>query len=72
MTMLQFAEKIRALCGSASPIVRAPLPQDDPKLRRPDIAKARALLGWAPAMDLDEGLRRTIDYFRSLIQQGKL
>ena len=66
MTVLAFAEKIRALCGSASEIIHKPLPEDDPKVRRPNIEKAGALLGWKPEMDLDKGLALTIDYFKSL------
>jgi dTDP-glucose 4,6-dehydratase len=66
MTILEFAERIRALIGSASPIERRPLPEDDPKTRQPDITRARALLGWEPRVPLETGLARTIDYFRSL------
>jgi len=67
MTILQFAERIRALVGSASPIDFRPLPEDDPKTRQPDITKARRILGWEPAVELDLGLGRTIDYFRSIL-----
>ena len=67
MTILQFAERIRALVGSRSPIDFRPLPEDDPKTRQPDITKARRLLGWEPKVDLDLGLGRTIDYFRSIL-----
>ncbi|PWC48053.1 UDP-glucuronic acid decarboxylase family protein (plasmid) [Azospirillum melinis] len=63
-TMLELAEKVIRLTRSASTIEHMPLPQDDPKQRRPDIAKARALLDWEPAVPLDEGLDRTIAYFR--------
>ncbi|PGH59347.1 NAD-dependent dehydratase [Azospirillum palustre] len=63
-TMLELAEKVIRLTGSASTIEHMPLPQDDPKQRRPDIAKARALMQWEPAVPLDEGLDRTIAYFR--------
>ncbi|GMU66190.1 MAG: epimerase [Acidobacteriota bacterium] len=66
MTILQFAERIKALTGSSSPIDFRPLPEDDPKTRQPDIGKARAILGWEPKVPLDEGLGRTIEYFRSL------
>jgi len=72
MTVLAFAETIRTLCGSSSPIVHKPLPVDDPKVRQPDITKARALLKWAPRMDLNAGLQKTIDYFRSLLREGKI
>ncbi len=67
MTILQFAERIRALVGSASPIDFRPLPEDDPKTRQPDITKARRILGWEPTVELDLGLGRTIDYFRSIL-----
>ena len=67
MTILQFAERIRALVGSSSPIDFRPLPEDDPKTRQPDITKARRVLGWEPKVDLDLGLGRTIDYFRSIL-----
>ncbi len=67
MTILQFAERIRALVGSSSPIDFRPLPEDDPKTRQPDITKARRVLGWEPKVALDLGLGRTIDYFRSIL-----
>ncbi len=67
MTILQFAERIRTLVGSSSPIDFRPLPEDDPKTRQPDITKARRVLGWEPKVDLDLGLGRTIDYFRSIL-----
>jgi len=63
MTVLEFAQEILRLTGSRSRIVRRPLPKDDPKQRRPDISRARKLLGWEPKVPLDQGLRRTIDYF---------
>ncbi|MBP2303236.1 UDP-glucuronic acid decarboxylase family protein [Azospirillum picis] len=63
-TMLELAEKVIRLTGSASRIAHKPLPQDDPKQRQPDISKARALMGWEPTVPLDEGLARTIAYFR--------
>ena len=66
LSVLKFAERIRALTGSRSEIVFKPLPVDDPKVRQPDITRAREKLGWAPRVDLEEGLRRTIDYFRTL------
>lgn len=65
MTMLEFAERIKRLTGSSSKIVFHPLPEDDPKRRRPDISKARAVLGWEPKVSLEEGLHETVAYFRS-------
>ncbi len=64
MTILEFAERIRRLTGSQSPIEFRPLPEDDPKQRCPDIAKARAALGWEPRVALEDGLRLTVEYFR--------
>ena len=65
-TMLQFAEEILKATGSKSTIIHLPLPTaDDPKQRRPDIAKARALLGWEPVVTLEEGLKDTIAYFQT-------
>ncbi len=66
MTILEFAEHIRALTGSRSRLVFQPLPEDDPKKRRPDIDRARATLGWEPRVELDDGLRQTIEYFRGV------
>ncbi len=64
MTVLQFAEEIKRLTGTKAPIVFKPLPEDDPKIRRPDISKAKTLFGWEPRVPLQEGLQRTIDYFK--------
>jgi dTDP-glucose 4,6-dehydratase len=73
MTILQFAETIRAAVGSASPIVFKPLPVDDPQTRQPDITLARERLGWEPKVSLEEGLESTVAYFRSvLVEQGAL
>lgn len=69
MTILQFAERIKALTGSDSPIVFEPLPEDDPKTRQPDITLARTLLGWEPKVALDPGLERTIAYFRGALDR---
>jgi UDP-glucuronate decarboxylase len=65
-TMLELAEKIIALTGSASQIVHLPLPQDDPRQRRPDISMAKDLLKWEPSVPVDLGLTKTIEYFRGL------
>lgn len=65
LTVLQFAETVIRLTGSKSEIVYRPMPVDDPRQRRPDITKARALLGWEPKVELEEGLRTTIEYFKS-------
>jgi len=65
MTILQFAEAVRKAAGGGGQIVHRPLPQGDPKQRRPDITRARTLLGWAPAVPLEEGLRETIEWFRA-------
>ena len=64
ITILEFAERIRTLLGSSVPIIFEPLPQDDPKQRCPDISKARRLLGWEPKVNLEEGLRRTLEFFQ--------
>lgn len=66
-TMLQFAEEIIKATGSKSKIVHKPLPQDDPKQRRPDITKAKKLLKWEPKVQLAEGLVQTIEYFRGKV-----
>jgi dTDP-glucose 4,6-dehydratase len=64
ITLLEFAQRVRAHFPKAGPIVFEPLPQDDPKRRCPDIRKAKRLLGWEPKVPLAEGLRRTIEYFQ--------
>ncbi|MCG3170471.1 MAG: UDP-glucose 4-epimerase [Pseudomonadales bacterium] len=64
-TILEIAETVLRLTGSASRIVFRPLPVDDPRQRQPDIARARELLGWEPRTVLEDGLRKTIDYFRN-------
>ena len=66
MTILEFAGHIRRMTGSKSEIVHQSLPEDDPKRRQPDIAKARAILGWEPRVTLEEGLRQTVAYFRGI------
>jgi len=64
MTIKQFAEEIIRITGTASRIGHRPLPVDDPKVRQPDITRARTVLQWEPRVDFDEGIRKTIDYFR--------
>jgi nucleoside-diphosphate-sugar epimerase len=64
-TILEFAERVIALTGSSSDIIHRPLPTDDPTRRRPDITKARRLLEWEPEVSLDDGLTRTLAYFRA-------
>ncbi len=64
ITILEFAERIRALTGSTVPIIFKPLPQDDPRQRCPDISKARRILHWEPKVNLEEGLPLTLEFFR--------
>jgi len=72
ITILEFAERVKALTGSASPIVFKPLPQDDPKQRCPDISKAKRLLGWEPKVGLAEGLPPTLDFLRRQLAERKV
>ncbi len=69
-TMLELAQAVIAQTGSGSQLVFRPLPSDDPKQRQPDITLAREKLGWMPQVQLPEGLQKTIEYFRGLIEQG--
>ena len=64
ITILQFAEKINELTGNTAGIQFKPLPKDDPKQRQPNIDKARRILGWDPKVNLDEGMERTIGWFK--------
>jgi dTDP-glucose 4,6-dehydratase len=66
-TVRQLAEMVVKLTGTKSSLVHQPLPEDDPKVRQPDISRAKALLDWTPRVDILEGLRRTIEYFRGLM-----
>src|SRR5689334_10483198 len=66
MTILEFAEQVRESMGSTAAIVHKPLPSDDPRKRRPDIGKAKRVLGWEPAVSLGDGLRETAAYFKGL------
>ena len=65
-TMWELAHKVIELTGSKSQILQMPLPQDDPKQRRPDITEAKAMLNWEPKINLEQGLIKTIDYFRNI------
>ena len=66
-TVRQLAELVIELTGTSAPIVERELPADDPKVRQPDIARARGMLGWEPAVSLRDGVTRTIEYFRALL-----
>ena len=68
-TILDCAKRVVAVSGSASKIQFEPLPQDDPKQRRPDISKARRLLGWEPKVDLETGLKLSLEYFQKAVQE---
>ena len=65
MTIEEIARTIIRMTGSKSKLVYRPLPEDDPKVRQPDITRARTLLGWEPKVGLEEGLTKTLDYFRT-------
>jgi nucleoside-diphosphate-sugar epimerase len=70
-TVRQLADRVLALTGSKSKLVERPLPVDDPQVRQPDITYARMTLDWEPKIGLDDGLRRTIEYFRGVVaRQG--
>jgi dTDP-glucose 4,6-dehydratase len=71
-TVRQLAEMVVELTGTRSSIVSEPLPQDDPKLRKPDITRAKTMLGWEPKVPLREGLARTIEYFRGLLGTDRM
>lgn len=66
-TVSQLAEIVLRLTGSHSSVVHEPLPEDDPKQRQPDISRAKRELGWEPAVSLEDGLRRTIEYFQKAL-----
>jgi dTDP-glucose 4,6-dehydratase len=72
MTIKQFAEEIRRIIGTQSEIVYKPLPIDDPKVRQPDITRAKTILGWEPRVEFQEGIVKTIDYFRGCLERGEL
>lgn len=67
VSILETAKLIKKLTGSDSKILFKPLPRDDPIRRKPDISKAKRILGWKPFIHLEEGLRKTIEYFREII-----
>jgi dTDP-glucose 4,6-dehydratase len=69
LTILEFAERIRRLMGVNTPMVHQDLPSDDPKRRQPNIAKAKRVLGWEPKVGLEEGLRETVEYFKSRLSR---
>ena len=69
-TILELAEMVRAAVGGSSRVDHQPLPQDDPRVRRPDITKARTLLGWEPKVVFEDGLRRTVAWFRAQVRTG--
>src|SRR5437870_888259 len=71
VSIREFADRIKALTASRSEIAFRPLPVDDPKVRQPDITRARQLLGWEPRVSPEDGLRRTIDYFRPQLAPGR-
>jgi dTDP-glucose 4,6-dehydratase len=68
MTIEEIARTIIRLTGSKSQLVYRPLPEDDPKVRQPDITRARTLLGWEPKVPLEDGLKKTLDYFRTQVK----
>ena len=68
MTVMEFARVIEQLTGTTAGIVFKPLPEDDPKRRQPDITRAREVLGWEPKVDLETGLRWTVESFRTRLQ----
>ena len=70
-TMIELAEAVLKLTGSKSKLTRLPLPADDPKQRKPDITRARNTLGWQPKVKLEDGLKETIAYFRSLVHRSR-
>ena len=70
MTILEFANKILQITGSKSEIIKKPLPKDDPKVRRPDIARARKVLSWEPKVDFESGIWETILYFKNAKRLG--
>jgi dTDP-glucose 4,6-dehydratase len=70
MTIKQFADEIIRITGTQSKIEYKPLPEDDPKVRQPDISRAKKVLGWQPQVHFEEGIRKTIDYFQERLKRG--
>ena len=70
VTILEFAQEIIAITGTQSKVVFEPLPEDDPKVRQPNIELAKKLLGWEPKVHRSEGLKTTIDFFKNKIRNG--
>src|SRR6202011_5070881 len=72
MTIKQFADEIIRITGTKSRIENKPLPVDDPKVRQPDITRARKVLGWEPKVEFEEGITKTIEYFKGCLERGEL
>ncbi|MFH1010097.1 MAG: UDP-glucuronic acid decarboxylase family protein [bacterium] len=72
MTVNEIAEMIRDIVGTDTPIVHQSLPEDDPKVRRPDVTKAREVLGWEPKISIEEGLKKTVEWFRQKVQMARI
>ena len=70
MTIKQFAEEIIRITGTKSEIEYKPLPVDDPKVRQPDITRAKKILGWEPKVEFEEGITQTIEYFRQWLKRA--
>jgi dTDP-glucose 4,6-dehydratase len=71
MTIKEFADEIIRITGAKSTIEYKPLPVDDPKVRQPDISRAKEILGWEPKIQFDEGIKQTIEYFRHSLKAGR-
>ena len=71
MTILEFAETVNKVVGSEHSITFRPMPEDDPLVRRPDISKAKAVLGWEPTIALEQGLAMSLDYFKTVLKEQR-